>query len=194
MNRVLLFVFCTFLLVACGDPFPPATPTFPVEPITTPTPAPIPAPTPTPAPTPNPAPTPAPTPGSQININDEFWYGALSANGNLLPAGMGFLQTGNAVDGMLAFTGVDGEVVTSPMMSGTLSGDQLSISATDSVGDTLTVRGTFESETTFAGTFTLIIGGETHVIGLSMVYDSPLSTQIKAQRFVSVEELAEHLE
>lgn len=184
MNRVLIFTLAllTFLLAACGEQLAP----------TTPTPIPLPSqPQPTPIPS-TPAPSPAPAPGAQVSVNDEFWYGSITHNGISIPGGMGFWQTGNAVATVVAFTGADGEVVTFPRMTGTIEGYTLTINYTDAVGDVGIISGTFDrSQTTFSGTFTLTVGGERTVFGLSMSYHSQLGTRLQTQSVTTFRELIE---
>lgn len=173
-------------LPACGEQLAPAVP------------APIPAPTQpafpvAPAPTPVPA---TPTPGTQVNVDNEFWYGTISRSGTSIPGGMGFLQTGSSVTGILAFTNTSGEVVTSPRMTGTTKGYTLTISDTDAVGDMAIITGTFDqSQLNFSGTLTFIIDGERTVLGLAMSYssqlDAQMQTQMQAQSVKTFKEIAE---
>lgn len=185
------------LLTACGEQTRPTVAPLPSPPPVTGTPNPVPengnvAPPPA-APSPG-APAPMPGPGSQVDINNEFWYGSLSRGGGSVPGGMGFWQTGSAVAGVLVVTGEDGEAVSFPRMTGTLSGYDLSVRHTDAAGDTGTVAGTFDrSQTTFRGTFTLVIGGETTSFGLALAYDSQLGTQLRAQNAGTFRALTEQL-
>ena len=178
MNRFIFLAFCvsTLLLTACGDQLSPASPPTTPPPIASPAPTPI-----------------APVPGGQINVDNEFWYGTMSGNGRSIPAGMGFMQTGTSVRGVLVFTGSDGDVVSSPVLSGTLQGSNMAIGFVDSVGDVITVAGTFTSEVSFTGTMTLTVSGEKGVVNLAFNYDSPLSTQMRVQRVSSLKEFAEKL-
>lgn len=179
MTRLSSFalVLLIFVLAACGDQLSPASPPAPLPPVTTPAPSPT-----------------TPVPGTQINVDNEFWYGTMSANGRSIPAGIGFLQTGTSVRGVLAFTGSDGEVVSTPVLTGTLQGSNLAIGYVDSVGDVMTIAGTFANEVSFTGTMTLTVSGETEVITLAFSYEGPLSKQIQAQRVSSLKEFAEKLE
>lgn len=189
-------------LTACGEQAKPTVAPLPSPPPvtgtpTTGTPNPVPengnvAPAPV-APSPAPG-TPTPTPGGQASINDEFWYGSLSRGGTSIPSGMGFWQTGSAVAGVLVVTDENGEPVSFPRMTGTLSGYDLSIRHTDAAGDTGTVTGAFDqNQTNFRGTFTLVIDGETTSFGLTLAYDSPLGERLQTQNAVTFRALAERL-
>ncbi len=145
--------------------------------------------------TPNPVPengSAAPAPGGQVGINNEFWHGSLSRGGASIPGGMGFWQMGSAVAGVLIFADENGETVSFPRMTGTLSGYNLAIRHTDAAGDTGTVEGTFDwSQTSFRGTFMLVMGGETTSFNLTMVYDSQLGERLGTQSVVPFRTLAE---
>ena len=139
-------------------------------------------------------PAPTPSPGSQVGVNNEFWYGSLSRGGASVPGGMGFWQTGSAVAGVLVVTDENGEAVSFPRMTSTLSRYDLSVRHTDAAGDTGTVAGTFNrGQTTFRGTFTLVIGGETTSFGLTLAYDSQLGGRLRAQNAGTFRALAERL-
>lgn len=192
----------TLLLTACGEQARPTVTPLPSPPPvtgtpTTGTPNPVPengnaAPVPSPV-VPSPAP-PGPTPGAQIDINNEFWYGSLSRGGASIPSGMGFWQAGSAVTGVLILADENGETVSSPRMTGALSGYDLVIRYTDAAGDTGTVEGTFDrSQTGFRGTFTLVVGGEVSSYGLTMAYDSQLGERLQTQSAATFRALAERL-
>ncbi len=195
-------VILTLLLTACGEQAGPTVTPLPSPPPvtgtpTTGTPSPVPengnvAPAPSPV-APSPVP-PGATPGSQVDINNEFWYGSLSHGGASIPGGMGFWQTGSAVVGVLVLADENGEAVSSPRMTGTLSGYDLAIRYADAAGDTGTVEGTFDrSQTSFRGTFTLVAGGETDSFNLTMAYDSQLSERLRTQSAMTFGRLAEQL-
>lgn len=185
------------LLTACGEQArPTVAPLLPSPPVTgtptTGTPNPVPENGST-APPPG-TPVPTPGPGSQVDVNNEFWYGSLSRGGASVSGGMGFWQTGSAVAGVLVVTGENGEVVSFPRMTGTLRGYDLSVRHTDAAGDTGTIAGTFDrSQTTFRGTFTLVIGGETTSFGLTLAYDSQLGGRLRAQNAGTFRALAGRL-
>lgn len=202
MKLVITSVVLILLLTACGGQAGPTVAPLPSPPPvtgtpTTGTPSPIPengnvAPAPTPvAPLPG---SPGSVPGGQVDINNEFWYGSLSRSGASIPSGMGFWQTGSAVAGVLLLAGESGEVVSLPRMTGTLSGYDLTVRHTDAAGDTGTVEGTFDrSQTSFRGTFTLVVEGEASSYGLTMVYDSQLGERLRTQSVTTFEALAERL-
>ena len=188
----------TLLLTACGEQAGPTVAPLPSPPPvagtpTTGTPSPVPengnaAPV-TPAPTP-----PGAAPGGQVDLNNEFWYGSLSRGGASVPGGMGFWQTGSTVAAVLILADENGETVSLPRMTGALRGYDLAIGHTDAAGDTGTVEGTFDrSQTSFRGTFTLVVGGEASSFGLTMAYDSQLGERLQTQSAVTFEELAERL-
>lgn len=129
-----------------------------------------------------------------VNLDDQFWFGSLSMGGVSIPAGLGFLQTDNAVTGILGITGSRGRVVTSPRMNGTIEGYELSIGFTDAVGDSGTVEGTFDQgQRNFSGTLTLVIDGVSNPYTLAMSYQGQLSAQTQTQNVTTFRELAEHL-
>ena len=199
MKLVMIAAALTLLLAACGEQAESTVTPLPSPPPATGTPT-----TGTPdsvpengnvAPAPSPvAPTPAPTPGGQVNINNEFWYGSLSRGGASIPGGMGFWQTGGDVAGVLVLADEGGETLSLPRMTGTLSGYDLAISHTDAAGDTGTVEGTFDrSQTSFRGTFTLVVDGEAASFGLTMAYDSQLGGRLQTRSATTLVELAEQL-
>lgn len=197
---VIVSAVLTLLLTACGEQAGPTVAPLPSPPPVVGTPttgAPNPVPENGSAPpspvTPSPV-TPSPSPGSRVDINNEFWYGSLSRSGASIPGGMGFWQTGNAVAGVLVVADENGEPVSLPRMTGTLSGYDLALSHTDAAGDTGTVAGTFDrSQTNFRGTFTLVVGGETTSFGLMLAYDRQLGERLRAQRAATFRVPAEQL-
>lgn len=199
---VIVSTVLTLLLTACGEQVGPTVTPLPSPPPvtsapTTGTPNPVPenggaAPAPSPV-APSPI-SPGPTPGGQVDINNEFWYGSLSRGGASIPGGMGFWQTGSAVAGVLVLADENGETVSLPRMTGTLSGYELAIRHTDVAGDTGTVEGTFDrSQTSFRGTFKLVVGGEANSHALTLAYDSQLGKRLQTQSAITFAKLAERL-
>lgn len=193
------------VLTACGEQARPTVAPLPSPPPVTGTPTtgapnPVPengnvAPPPVASPPSPTTPSPVtPSPGSQIDINNEFWYGSLSRGGASIPGGMGFWQAGSAVAGVLVLADENGEAVSLPRMTGTLREYDLNIRHTDAAGDTGTVEGAFDrSQTSFRGTFTLVVGGETSSFGLALSYDSQLGERLRAQDATTLRALAERL-
>lgn len=118
------------------------------------------------------------------NVDNQFWFGAITRAGSSvsLPAGLGFSQTGNQIVAGFAFA-IDTEVTPCCRLTGTLSGNDLSISETDVIGDSVLIDGTFDSAVqNFSGTLTFVLSGESTQYDLNLAFDSLLSDNVEASR------------
>lgn len=70
------------------------------------------------------------------------------------------MQTGNSVTGILAYASDANDVEVCCALSGTIQGQQLSLSYIDSIGDSLLLNGMFSSSgLSLTGSLVFVIGG-----------------------------------
>lgn len=143
MKKIILrlssIVLLAIILGACAsDAVTPQAPTIPV--------------------TPSPSVPQTPTnPGTtSINVDNDYWFGTI---GGGVYGGLGFKQSGANVSAVFAYATDADDVSVCCMLSGTLQGQQLSMSYVDSVGDTIMITGTFTSSVTLTGSLVFILDG-----------------------------------
>ncbi len=114
-----------------------------------------------------------------LNVDNDFWFGELTRTGSsgVAFAGFGFEQTGSEIKAALAVS--DGtQTVTCCVLTGSLNGRELEASFVEANNDSVTVSGTFSSDTSFAGTLRFIVEGKTDEYNLQMSYESELDAAL----------------
>jgi hypothetical protein len=116
-----------------------------------------------------------------VNVSNQFWYGAITQEGSFvsIPAGLGFQQTDEQVVAGFAFA-IDSETY-GGRLTGTITGNTLTLSDTDAVGDSVLIDGTFDPGVqNFSGTLTFILDGVPARYDLNLAFNSMLTTDLSA--------------
>lgn len=177
LSHLNIVVLLALFLGACGsNSVAPQTPTTPVTP------------------SPSAPQTPTNPGGTTINVDNDYWFGTI---GGGVYGGLGFRQSGTSVDAVFAYATDTNDVTVCCTLSGTIQGQQLSMSYVDRVGDTITITATFTTAVTLTGSLTFIIDGvRRDPFALNFGYEGELddySRMLVPEKRISVKQYYERL-